>query len=188
MALVVGLGNPGLKYAETRHNVGFLLLDELAVRLTAPPWRVTGESMVTTTTLASEKLILAKPLTYMNLSGRAVSALIQSFMLDSEPLIVVHDDMHIPFGSLRLRTKGSSGGHNGVQSVIDYYGSGEFCRLKIGVGAPPEGLPVVDFVLTDFTGEELEKLPGIIKKGVDAIIMMLEEGPQRAMNHFNSLH
>ncbi|PLX40920.1 MAG: aminoacyl-tRNA hydrolase [Deltaproteobacteria bacterium] len=187
MALIVGLGNPGSRYEDTRHNAGFMVVDALASELDAPPWKEWGESLLTSVSLQSGKLILAKPLTYINLSGKAVSALIHSFILDSDPFIVVHDDMHIPFGSLRIKTSGSSGGHNGVRSVIDSLGSDKFSRLKIGVGGPSEGLSVVDFVLAPFTEAETKSLPRFIAAGAQALRMLVEEGPQWAMNHFHSL-
>jgi len=187
VALIVGLGNPGSRYKDTRHNAGFMVVDAYATLLNAPPWEERGESLITSVSFESEKLILAKPLTYINLSGKAVSALIHSFILDSDPLIVVHDDMHIPFGSLRIKTSGSSGGHNGIKSVIESLGSENFSRLKVGVGGPPEGLSVVDFVLCPFTEAEAKSLPRIIAAGAEALKMLLEEGPQWAMNHFHSL-
>jgi PTH1 family peptidyl-tRNA hydrolase len=141
MKLLVGLGNPGREYANTRHNIGFLCLDELARRHGAAFDKVHLRALIATVSLGAERVVLARPQTFMNLSGEAVGALLSWYKLPASDLIVVTDDMDLPFGRLRLRLKGSAGGHNGLKSIIESLGTLEFPRLRVGIGRPPGRQP-----------------------------------------------
>lgn len=183
MKLIVGLGNPGSEYAGTKHNVGFKVLDELARR-----HRITtkkrGETSAGPGYIRTEKVVLLKPLTYMNLSGLAVSRVLRGHGLTTADLIVVQDDMDLPFGRLRLRFGGRSGGHHGIDSIIAEVGDSQFLRVKIGIGRPPEG-DAVRHVLTGFSLEEVQVLDRAILRAADAVEMVVGEGLERAMNFYN---
>ena len=139
MKLIAGLGNPGAEYANTKHNVGFMLIDALAEHLNASAWKVDFSSSVAEARIGGEKIFLVKPLTYMNNSGEAIGPMLSYYKLSSEDLIVVHDDMDIPVGTVRIRKKGSSGGHNGIKSILSHVDSEAFARVRIGIGRPPTG-------------------------------------------------
>jgi len=169
--LIVGLGNPGNEYAQTRHNFGFRVVDEIIslssassvnVRIQAEAWkgRLSG----------GPEMYILKPQTFMNLSGEAVAPFMRSKKLDADSLIVVHDDLDIPFGEIRVSRNASSGGHNGVQSIIDSLGTKDFTRVRLGIGRPPENVLADAFVLQRFKGEEEEKLPGIVYKTIAEIV------------------
>lgn len=179
--LVAGLGNPGEKYSRTRHNAGFMVLDLLGLRLEASRWKTNGPGLAATAGLGPKSILLLKPLTFMNRSGIAVASLMER----ASALIVVHDDLDLPFGALRVRVSGGHGGHNGIRSIIEELGTAEFCRVKIGVGRPPEGVPPPDHVLSQFSPAEEAGLPLLLERAASAVTCIIEEGPVKAMNLFN---
>ena len=186
MKLIVGLGNPGREYHWTRHNLGFLVLDELAREHRLPLDRRGLKSVYGRGRIARGEVILAKPQTYMNLSGEAVQRLLHFFKIPLQDLIVLHDDLDLPWGKIRIRTGGSSGGHRGIQSIGETLGSEAFIRLKIGIGRPPTpGRDPADYVLDSFSEAEKEELEGILKRGRKAVETILASGPQEAMNRFH---
>ena len=184
--LIVGLGNPGREYKETRHNAGFMLLDRLAQRLGEKFTRLESRALVTKATYQEQRLILAKPQTYMNNSGPSVMSLFKYYRVNSPDLMVVHDDVDLAFGSIRIRPGGSSPGHRGVDSIINALGSKDFSRMRLGIGRPPGNRSTQDYVLEKFLPEEVDFLDGIIAKGVDAVQEYLTNGLDSAMNRFNS--
>ena len=177
--LVVGLGNPGAGYQKNRHNLGFRVIDELARRDESPSlsdavsFRKTGKAFVAKVKIADSDLILIKPRTYVNRSGEAVLSLLTRNRIPRENILLVCDDLSLPLGTSRLRFKGSSGGHNGLQSVIEAIGN-EFARLRLGIGTPGSSAEWADYVLKDFTPAEEEKLPEIIDKAVEEIIKFIK--------------
>ena len=185
MWLVVGLGNPGNRYSFTRHNVGFMVADNLAMGLKAGSYRESCHSLVAESDAAREKVVLAKPMTFMNLSGKAVSLCLDKFSLHAENLIVVHDDIDLDFGRVKIRDRGGHGGHNGMRSIMREIDNREFLRIKIGIGRPPEGVDPADYVLSRFRGEEENIVGAAVEKAAEAVMMIVEEGPVKAMNRFN---
>lgn len=183
--LIVGLGNPGREYSQTRHNIGFMLLDRLAVKLGVRFSRVQNRALVTRADYKNCRLILAKPQTYMNLSGQAVSALQRFYKIPLDNLMVTYDEVDLPFGTLRLRPKGGSAGHRGMRSIIQHLASEDFPRLRLGVGRPPGRMQAADYVLQDFAKDELAELPFMLDTGVEALLVYLSEGIEAAMNHYN---
>ena len=175
--LIVGLGNPGKEYTTTRHNVGFLVLDELARKIDArfsPNKKLRGD--VSELNLNGEKIILLKPSTFMNLSGEAVQKVVDKYKIELSDVWVVHDDVDLDFGVLRIRKDGSAGGHNGLKSIIKMLGSEEFVRIRIGVGATPERMALEDWVLSKFGKDEIEELDKIKTSVVDKILKALRDG------------
>ena len=187
MKLIVGLGNPGREYRETRHNVGFMVVEEIA-RRHGIGWAA-GPSQIAETLVGkkfgAEPLMLAKPLTYMNLSGEVVAGLARYFDIAHEDLFVVVDDAALPFGRLRARARGSAGGHNGLKSVIERLGTTDFPRLRLGVGRGDGRRDLADHVLAKFEKGELADLETLITKAADAAEMFAAEGIARVMNVFN---
>jgi peptidyl-tRNA hydrolase, PTH1 family len=167
--VVVGLGNPGPAYRDTRHNLGQAVADRLAERLHGR-FRLRGPAHVAEVTWAGASLYLAKPLCFMNAVGPSVARLLPLLELDPTALIVVHDDIDLPFGRVRVRHQGRHGGHNGVRSLIESLGTEVFRRVKVGVGRPASKGEVVDWVLTGFLPEELEALPGVVERAADAVL------------------
>jgi PTH1 family peptidyl-tRNA hydrolase len=185
--LVVGLGNPGGEYRDTRHNLGFMVVDELAKRMRGRVTDREGKSLtgrVLPPRGRAGAVLLAKPQTYMNLSGRAVSELLDRHRLTPDDLWVVYDEMDLDFGKLRVRKDGGPGGHNGVKSIIESLGTQSFVRFRVGVGRPESGDPV-DHLLTGFSSAEDEKLPALIGLAADAVIDGLADGIDVAMNRHN---
>ena len=182
--LVVGLGNPGESYAETPHNLGFMAVDELARRGRLRSWRRVCESRVGKITLAGLRLLLAKPQTFMNLSGRPVACLLRETDTPPEGLCVICDDVNLPFGALRLRPSGGSGGHNGLEDVIARIGEG-FPRMRIGCGPASEGADLAEFVLAPFPEERLREVGRVLERLVEGLILLEREGWQRAMAWVN---
>ena len=183
--LIVGLGNPGPGYALTRHNVGFRVIDAFAARHGLAVTSAARKALhAEGRWRSSERFVLLKPQTYMNLSGNAVAAALQWYKATPQDLLVVYDDMDLEVGRLRLRMAGSSGGHNGVQSLIDLIGP-EFARVRIGVGRPLPGWAVVDWVLTPFTPDDQAVIAAAIERAADAVETALAEGFLKAMNLFN---
>ena len=186
MKLVVGLGNPGSEYRETRHNVGFLVIDEIARRWGVERWREQFEALATKTTLDGDAVLLAKPLTFMNLSGQAVGELTRFYKIDPADVFVVTDDVALPLGRLRARRDGSDGGHNGLKSVIDHLGTQAFPRLRVGVGRGEADRNLVGHVLGRFGAGERETMAAAVLRAADATEMFLREGIERVMNAFNA--
>lgn len=185
MKLIVGLGNVGKEYDGTRHNVGFMVLDELAKEENVSFNKIKNEASLADFMFNGEKIILAKPLTYMNESGRSVRPLLDFYKIPVENLIVIHDDMDLPVGHLRLRQKGSAGGHNGIKSLISHLGTQEFKRLKIGIDHP-QRMSVVDWVLSRFTKEQQNQLDNGIRQALDALNNWIEtENFMETMNKYN---
>lgn len=185
MKIIAGLGNPGAEYAKTRHNVGFMLVDALAAKLGADDWREKYDAMVLETRIGLEKVLLVKPLTYMNESGRAIGPLLSWYKLEAEDLIVVHDDMDIPAGTIRIRKKGSAGGHNGIKSLLAHVGDEHFARVRIGIGRPLPGWTVIHHVLAPFPSEDVPKIKEAIDYLLPAVECIVTEDVDMAMNKFN---
>lgn len=186
MKLIAGLGNPGKKYAGTRHNVGFDVVDGLAERYDARlrrSWRFNGR--LANARIGSEEMLLLKPLTYMNLSGASIAAVLRYRKLEVRDLIVVVDDVALEFGRIRIRAKGSSGGHNGLESIVTEVGSEHFTRVRLGVGQS-RSRGMKDHVLTRFGPGEAGPAQDMIRQAIEAVICILESGTDAAMNTFNA--
>lgn len=184
--LIVGLGNPGEQYARTRHNIGFDCLAHLAKRHGLAFSGKRAHARIAEGSIAGQRVVLAKPVTFMNRSGQAVSGLRSWYKIDpAQQLLVIYDEMDLPFGKLRLRQRGSAGTHNGMKSIITQLGSQEFPRLRVGIGQPPAGWDAVGYVLGRFTSEEAQELPGIYDRVADAVEVVLREGFVMAMNRYN---
>lgn len=184
MKVIVGLGNPGGEYAETRHNAGFLVVDMLAESLKLD-FRAKYQGLVAEGQINGERFFLLKPQTYMNLSGRAVRELTNFYKIPGPEILVIHDDMDLPLGKIRFREKGSPGGHNGIRSIIGELGTEEFWRLKIGVGRPPAQWDPARYVLTPFAKEEIPALEEVLARAEKAVPMWLSGEKVQAMNLFN---
>ncbi|MFC4410257.1 aminoacyl-tRNA hydrolase [Chungangia koreensis] len=186
MKLIVGLGNPGKQYENTRHNIGFKVIDELAERWNAPLNQMKFNGMYATVHRPEGKVLLLKPLTYMNLSGESVRPLMDYFEIDPEDIVILYDDLDLPPGQLRLRQKGSAGGHNGMRSLIQHLGTQEFNRIRIGIGRPSGGMKVPDYVLSNFSTDESAIIRESIVKSADASEAWLKQPFLSVMNDFNS--
>ncbi|MGI8747096.1 MAG: aminoacyl-tRNA hydrolase [Deinococcus sp.] len=184
MKLIVGLGNPGATYARTRHNVGWLVLDELA-RRHAPSWRSQGGAEQAELRLSGQKVLLVRPLTMMNASGRAVGPLLSYYRLDPSGLLVLQDDLDSPFGLLRLRRGGRHGGQNGLRDIIVSLGTEAFDRLKLGISRPPPGRDPADWVLSRWAEEERATLERLVGLAADAAELWATEGLAEAQGRFN---
>ncbi|MCB9744826.1 MAG: aminoacyl-tRNA hydrolase [Alphaproteobacteria bacterium] len=185
MWLMVGLGNPGRRYEETRHNAGFLVVDRLAER-----WGVTVNrdllgARVGDGTVGQERVVLAKPQSYMNRSGHPTRSLMGLYKLSSERLVVVHDEVDLPFGTVRVKAGGGHGGHNGLRDLNTHLDDNKYIRVRVGVSRPPEGWDTADYVLGKWSDEEREGLAAAIDLASDAVEAVLAEGPIAAMNQFN---
>jgi len=185
VALVVGLGNPGREYAQTRHNVGFQIVTRLAETHGLNFSRMQNEALVATGRIGDARVVLAKPQTWMNESGKAIGPLARFYKVEPARLLVVYDDLDIPAGTLRLRSEGGSGGHKGMRSVIEQRGGQDFPRLRVGVGRPPGRMDAADYVLQPFTRDEEILMDGARDRAVEAIECFLAEGIVAAMNRFN---
>lgn len=183
--VVVGLGNPGTRYERTRHNVGFLVVDTLARKLDVHDWRTRFDAEVVTADVDRHRLVLVKPMTYMNLSGTAVREVVHWYRVPLDHLLVVYDDVDLPFGRLRLRAGGGSGGHHGVESIVAALGSDRFARLRVGIGRPSDGRTVTAHVLSRFSPEEEQRLPNILDRASEAVLVWCRDGLAPAMNRFN---
>jgi PTH1 family peptidyl-tRNA hydrolase len=184
-ALLVGLGNPGLRYANNRHNIGFQVMDRLAGRhgLRFDRWQ--NETLISTGRMADRPVILAKPQTYMNDSGRSVNALLRFYKIDPSALVVVYDDLDLPFGTVRIRPEGSAGGHKGMTSIIQRLGRQDFPRIRLGIGRPPGRMDPADYVLHDFSPAEQPVLLQVYDRAVAALEAILRDGVISAMNTYN---
>ena len=184
--LIVGLGNPGEEYAKTRHNIGFQCVNALARRYGLDFGKKIAKSRVAEGQIAGQRVALAKPFTYMNVIGQAVVSLSQWYKIaPAQELLVIYDELDLPFGTLRLRERGSAGTHNGMKSVVGQLGSQVFPRLRIGIGQGPPGRDAASYVLGRFSREEQEQIPEIVARAADAAEVVLREGLIAAMNRFN---
>ncbi len=184
--LVVCLGNVGDQYDNTRHNIGFEVADELAERKKIPLQKLKHRALTNTTELGGQKVLLMKPVTYMNLSGEAAADAARFYKIPPERILVVCDDVALPPGKLRIRTGGSAGGHNGLKNLIQHLGTDKFPRVRIGVGQKPHpDYDMADWVLGKFQPEDRKAMDVAVKKAADAVECLLKEGPDRAMNRFN---
>ncbi|HLA24253.1 MAG TPA: aminoacyl-tRNA hydrolase [bacterium] len=186
MKLIVGLGNPGRRYRGTRHNVGWEVIARLAERAGIRVNEDEGFAEVGRGTIGSRRVLLARPFTYMNVSGEAVRDLRRRHRLRPEDILVLVDDIDLPLGRLRLRAAGSAGWHNGLKSVIEALGTTEFPRLRVGIGSPPLGIDPADFVLTRFTAEEERMVHESLERAAEAVELAVTEGLPAAMNRFNA--
>lgn len=185
MKVIVGLGNPGQEYSRTRHNVGFMALDALAAHLGMMNWKRKFEAEIAEGKIGDESVLLVKPQTYMNLSGNAVGAILRWYKLEPEAVTAIYDDMDIPVGTARLKKRGSSGGHRGVESMLLNLGKEEFARVRIGVGRPLAGWQVIDHVLAKFSPADQEEIDRIIKALIPAIACIVRHGIDQAMNRYS---
>jgi len=183
--LIVGLGNPGREYRSTRHNAGYMVIDALCETFSIRLARLQSKALVGTGIWDMKKIILAKPQTFMNLSGQSVSSLLRFYKIPLEQMLVIHDDLDLPVGTLRMRPGGGSPGQRGLTSIIEQLGTQEFPRLRIGIGRPPGQMDPADYVLEDFWGSEKELLPQLFIRAVDAVKDFLQYGLEHAMNGFN---
>ena len=185
MYLIVGLGNPGREYEHTRHNAGFDAIDVLAGKLGADVKEKKHKGLCGKGMIAGEKVILLKPQTFMNLSGESVRAAADFYKIDAEHMIVLYDDIDLDVGKLRVRAKGSAGGHNGIKNIIAHMGTQEFPRVRIGVGAKPDRMDLADYVLGRFSQVERPVMEGAFEEAAEAAIAVVEDGIDAAMNRFN---
>ena len=183
--LVVGLGNPGEEYSVTRHNVGFRVVDELAARTKNDIRRPEFLALTARALLGRTMVLMMKPQTFMNASGRSAAAALAALALEPQQLIAITDDLALPVGRLRVRAGGGSGGHRGIASLIEELGTADFPRVRIGVGRPPEGREVIDHVLTGFSVEEEDAVRGAIARAADAVERIVNDGVTPAMQAFN---
>ena len=185
MKFVVGLGNPGDKYRGTRHNLGFLVVDRLAEQNNIALDRELCDALVGAGFTNGEKVIVAKPQTFMNRSGAAVEGLLHEFGGTATDLVIVYDDLDLPFGRIRIRPHGSAGGHRGIVSIMENLVDAPFSRVRVGIGRPPEGKDAVDYVLEPFSGDEMSHLSVVIDRAAAAVECLLLDGAERAMEVFN---
>ncbi len=184
--LIIGLGNPGREYRENRHNIGFMLIDRLALRLNARMSRLQSKALIAATRHKDEKIILAKPQTFMNLSGQAVQNLARFYKIPlEENLMLVHDDLDLPFGTIRLRPGGGAGGQKGVKSTIQHLGTNDFPRLRLGIGRPPGRMDAAAYVLQDFPKADEQILSETLDRAADAVFAFIDDGLDAAMNKYN---
>ena len=183
--VVVGLGNPGRKYADTRHNLGFFVVDELARRTSAPTSRKRMQAEISETKLNGDRLVLVMPQTFMNDSGLAVREIVRWYKVPLEDLLIIVDDLDLPFGQMRIRARGSAGGHNGLKSIFQQLGTQEIPRLRVGIGRG--GNHAIAHVLSRFSPEEREALPAVIDRAADAVELCATEGILRAMDQTNGV-
>lgn len=183
--LIVGLGNPGREYRHNRHNIGFLVLDQLAGRLDSSFSRMKMNALITAVRYKGQRIILIKPQSFMNLSGKAVASFVRFYKLPLENLLVVYDDVDLPFQTLRMKPNGGDAGQKGVRSIIQELGTKEFPRLRLGINRPPGRMSVSSYVLLDFSDQEGEMLPFVLDQAADAILAFIEMGLNQAMTIYN---
>jgi PTH1 family peptidyl-tRNA hydrolase len=184
--LIAGLGNPGRNFEHNRHNVGFMLLNRLALKLSENFTHVESKALVAKAIYQGERVILIKPQTYMNDSGKAVSSLVRFYKVPLENLMVAYDDVDLPLGKLRIRPTGGSAGQKGMQSIIERLGTDTFPRLRIGTGRPPGRMEAADYVLQDFPLDDADLVIETLDRSVEAVLSFLRDGLERAMNLYNS--
>jgi len=183
--LLIGLGNPGREYRNNRHNFGFMLIDRLIVRLNARGLKLQSKAIVTDAIYNDHKLILAKPQTYMNLSGQSAQGLIHFYKLSLSEVLIAHDDLDLPFGTIRMRPGGGPGGQKGLASTIEQLGTKDIPRLRLGIGRPPGRMDPAAYVLQDFSRDEMKELSSILDRAADAVLTFVADGLDKAMNKFN---
>jgi peptidyl-tRNA hydrolase, PTH1 family len=190
--LIIGLGNPGREYRETRHNIGFMLLDRLAAKLNARFRRLQSRALVASVPYSLNraetgrwKIILAKPQTFMNLSGQSVRGLIHFYKLPLTNLLIVHDDLDLPTGTIRIRPDGGSAGQKGMTSILERLGTDEFARLRLGIGRPPGQMQAPDYVLQEFSNTDKTIVSETLDRAVEAVLTFITEGLDSAMNKYN---
>jgi PTH1 family peptidyl-tRNA hydrolase len=183
--LIIGLGNPGREYKDTRHNIGFMFIDRLADRIGARGMKVQSKAIVISGLHEERKLILAKPQTYMNLSGHSVQGLLHFYKIPYTHLLVAHDDLDIPYGTIRIRPTGGPGGQRGMANTIELLGTKDFPRLRLGIGRPPGRMDPKDYVLQDFSKDELKLMPDLLSRAADAALEFVMNGLNAAMNKYN---
>lgn len=186
MRLIVGLGNPGEKYRRTRHNAGFMVVDELAQRFPLGGRERIDDAWAVKTEIAGQRAVLLKPQSFMNRSGPVVEAALRWFNVEPDSLVVISDDVALPLGALRIRARGSHGGQNGLRSIIDSIGTEEFTRVRFGIGASEPVLDLAGFVLSDYTDAEVLRVQEMVSRAADAVAVLVEHGIERAMNTFNA--
>jgi PTH1 family peptidyl-tRNA hydrolase len=187
MFLIVGLGNPGEEYAKNKHNVGFQSVKYLADRHGLSFNEKLHKARVATGMIRGQRVVLAKPFTYMNESGQSVAALVRWYKLDpASELLVIYDDLDLPFESIRIRANGSAGGQNGMKSIIQLLGTANIPRVRVGIGRPPAGWQVKDYVLSNWSREQTEKLPAVYSRVADAVETFISDGLTLAMTRFNA--
>ena len=184
MKVIVGLGNPGVRHQGNRHNIGFQVADKLAENNYIPILKKRLKAFYGIGKIDSQEVVLAKPMTFMNRSGEAVRRIADFFKVGIEDLIVVHDDLDLPFGRLRFKRRGGDGGHQGVHSIIEAMGGNTFLRLKVGIGRPPRGMEVAEYVLCNFNEMQQPHLSEIRSRAAEALVVMLSEGLEAAMNRY----
>ena len=185
MYIIAGLGNPTAQYRGTRHNVGFEVIDYLADKYNIDVTTKKFKGLIGTGAIEGQKVVLVKPQTFMNLSGECIQEVMNYYKTDISDLIVVYDDINLEPGQLRVRGKGSAGGHNGIKNIIAHLGTQEFPRIKVGVGDKPKGMDLADYVLGHFSKEDQAKMDEAFKDAADAAEMILDKGMDAAMNHYN---
>lgn len=185
--LIVGLGNPGPEYRTTRHNMGFLLMDRLAGRLNVKFTRMESKALVTRTDYQGKRVMLAKPHTFMNLSGQAVGALVRYYKAPLANLMVAYDDVDLPPGAIRIRPSGGSAGQKGMRSIIERLGTEDFPRLRLGIGRPPGRMQASDYVLQRFLTSEMPEINATLDRAADAVLIFVTEGLEAAMNRYNGV-
>lgn len=184
--LLVGLGNPGDQYENTRHNVGFMVIEELADRANVPVQKLKYRALTNTATVGGQKVLIMKPITYMNLSGEAVRQAVDFYKVPADHVLVISDDTALAVGRLRIRKGGSAGGHNGLKNIIQQLGTDQFPRVRLGVGEKPHpDYDLADWVLGRFQGEDKKAIDAAVKKAADAIECILSQGLDKGMNRFN---
>jgi len=186
MYLITGLGNPTKEYDKTRHNAGFCVIDVLADKYRIDVSEKKHRGLCGRGVIEGQKVILVKPQTYMNLSGECLREVADYYKIDPEDIIVIYDDISLEPGQLRIRLKGSAGGHNGIKNIIAQLGTQEFPRVKVGVGAKPPRMDLADYVLGHFSAEDQKIMDEAFKDAADAAAMMITDGAERAMNHYNT--
>jgi PTH1 family peptidyl-tRNA hydrolase len=183
--LIVGLGNPGREYVQTRHNIGFMLVDRVCQRLNARAMKIQSKAIVISAQHAEKKIILAKPQTFMNLSGQAVQGLVHFYKLPLDHILLAHDDLDLPFATIRIRPGGGAGGQKGIRSTIEQLGTKDFARLRIGIDRPPGHMDPAAYVLQDFSSKEMETVSATLDRAADAALAWVSAGLNNAMNQFN---
>jgi len=183
--LLIGLGNPGREYRETRHNFGFMLIDRIAVRLNARGMKMQSKAIVMDTRYEDKKIILAKPQTFMNLSGQSVQGLVHFYKVPLSNAIILSDDLDLPFGTIRIRASGGPGGQRGLGNILEKLGTKEVQRLRLGIGRPTGRMDAAAYVLQKFSREEQKQLSEILDRGADAVFAFVDHGLNKAMNDFN---
>lgn len=186
MYIIIGLGNPSKQYEKTRHNVGFEVIDVLADKLNIDVGDKKHKALCGKGVYDGKRIVLLKPQTFMNLSGESVRAAVDFYKVLPEDVIIIYDDVSLDPGQLRIRLKGSAGGHNGIKSIISHLGTQEFPRVKVGVGEKPKEMDLADYVLGHFTGGEREIMDAAFRDAADAVCAMISEGADTAMNHYNA--